>query len=59
MSECDLKIEIRQMIKNSNCNDEKAISSIVKALKMRHMDLDAKFATNVTTCIIKEAKCAI
>lgn len=59
MSECDLKIEIRQMIKNSNCVDEKAIGSIVKALKMRHIDLDAKFAANVTTYIIKEAKCAM
>jgi len=59
MSECELKIEIRQMIKNSNCINEKAIGSIVKALKMRYMDLDARFATSITACIIKEAKCAM
>ncbi|MBN2721478.1 MAG: hypothetical protein JXQ77_01515 [Campylobacterales bacterium] len=59
MSECDLKIEIRQMIKNSNCTNEKAIGSIVKALKMRHADLDIGFAANVTTRIIKERQCAM
>ena len=59
MSECDLKIEIRQMIKDSNCVNEKAIGSIVKVLKMRHMDLDTGFATSVTTRIIKETKCVM
>jgi hypothetical protein len=59
MSECDLKIEIRQMIKNSNCVDEKAIGSIVKALKMRHIDLDSGFAASITMCIIQEVKIAM
>jgi|GEM_PF-1481889 hypothetical protein len=58
MSECDLRREIRQMIKNNNNINEKSICSIVKILKMRHMDLDDKHASGVADHIIKEAKCA-
>lgn len=59
MSECDLKIEINQMIKNSNYVDVRAIGSIVKALQMRHSNLDACFASRIVKIAIEETQCVI
>ena len=59
MAERDLKIEIRQMIRDYIDIDNKAACSIVKALKMRHADLDVVIAMNITTSIIKEMQCAV
>ncbi len=57
MSECDLKIEIRQMVKNSHNANIKAVGSIVRALQMRHSNLDICFATKIANLVIKEPLC--
>lgn len=54
MSETSLKIEIRQIVKNSQNADKKAINSIIRVLRMRHIDIDKDFAKDVTIAIIDE-----
>ncbi len=54
MSECEIKMEIRQMVNGYTRANEKAIYSIARIIKMRHMKLDKQYIVNLTKNIIKE-----
>ncbi|MCI0500957.1 MAG: hypothetical protein L0Y61_04335 [Epsilonproteobacteria bacterium] len=54
MSECQIKLEIRQMINGCSITDEKAACSIARIMKMRHRELDKHYVANLTKNIIKE-----
>ncbi len=54
MSECEIKMEIRQIVNGCSMANEKAIYSIVRIIKMRHNELDKQYVANLAKNIIKE-----